>query len=372
MNAMTLSAIASLLSALYTPDKSGNSVYTPSFDNTLLVLNKIGKDVTFPQSIVDKLPEFDGEFLANGKTIEEFNSDLALPDDPDSLEDAEDLKAWLPSARTPFYSYTLKEQLFHVTRKFNDLQQAFNSPGETVNAEMDILKKFNDSYWINKYQLKRQELGTLIKLVENSRTTDAVVFATATAYSKGQYVKDASTATKYGVIFNPYTANGASDWADAVAKGFIVELDLLATLDAPTDTATGESAIIQMQKDAEIANDNSQGHSLSGNTLGAQSFLKIYVKQGIMPNINVNTLAGAFHLDKVATPFEIKPLPDFGDADSKVWAVLVDTRGIRLHPSVDYVMDTRNGAKGWVSYYRHVQYTPFISRNPFVKVYKGN
>lgn len=374
-SALTLPKIQALLTALMTSDKSGNAVYTPSFDNSLLLLNKIGLDVTFPQYIEDRLPELNGDFLANGKTIEEFNQDLVLPTDPDSLTPEEDLKAWIPSARKPYYSYTMTEQLFATTRKYNDLQQGFTSPSQTAKAIADILKTFGDSYYLNRYALKRQMFATLVALVEKSRKVtggDAVVFAKGTSYLKGQYVVDNATPTKYGMIFNAYTANDATDWNDAVAKGFIVVLDLETIIDAPTDTASGETAIIQMKKDAEIASDNSQGHSLSGNTLGAQKYLRIYVKQGIMPNLDVNTMAGAFHLDKLALPFDIKVLPDFGDADSKVWAILVDTRGVRLHPSLDYVADTRNGAKGWVSYYRHCQYTPFISRNTFVKVYKSN
>lgn len=368
--ALTFPQLTAFVAAVFTPNKSGNAVYTPSFDNTLKMLDKIGKEITLPQRYIDKLEELNGEFLPDGKIIEEYCRDLILPTDVSADDPATTLADYTPSARQPYYSYSTDEKVIEITRKFNDLQRAFTSVEGTAKAVESLMKSMQDSTLVYRYQIKRQMLGNFIHLCEESQT-GAVVFSAASAYLKGAYVKNAAAATKYGTIFNVYAANDATDWADAVSKGYIVELSLIDTVADPTlDEANGSAFLKKIRETVEKSNDNSQGHSLSGNTLGAQDSIRMYVKQGIMPALDVQTMAGAFHLDKVAVPVEITVLPDFGDADDSIICLIEDFRGTRLHPSCDYVLDQTVGRKGWVSYFRHLQYTAFISRNTFVKVYK--
>ena len=50
-------------------------------NNTIGLLDAIGKIYTIPSTFVDKLAIFDGEELSYGKTIEEWKADLILPED---------------------------------------------------------------------------------------------------------------------------------------------------------------------------------------------------------------------------------------------------------------------------------------------------
>lgn len=370
--ALTDKKLQALISALLTNEKVSDPTFTPTFANSLNLLDKIGKDVTWEQNHIDRLGELQGERLENGKTIEEYKWDLVTPQDVDPTTPEKVLANWTPSARIPYFSYTIGEKIIPVSRKYNDINRAFTDMGETAKALSGIAKSSEDSATKYRYGLKKHLLGKVYDLVNASRT-DSVVFAKATAYAKGTYVKDAATATSYGIIFNVYAANAASSYADAVAKGYIVELNsLVEVLAKPTDETSGENFIEALKKIIEISQDDSQGNSLSGNTLGVQGSLMIYVKNGIMPNLEVKTLAGAFQLDKLSIPVSIKHLPDFGDADDSVYCIIVDTRGVRLHESCNYTLDNTNGYEGWVSWFRHLEYTPYISRNTFVHIFKAN
>ena len=65
-------------------NKISVDTYEITRDNTAGLLDKIGKIVTIDTTFVDKLSIFDGEELSFGKTIEEWQEDLILPQDYDS------------------------------------------------------------------------------------------------------------------------------------------------------------------------------------------------------------------------------------------------------------------------------------------------
>ena len=139
----------------------------------------------------------------------------------------------------------------------------------------------------------------------------------------------------------------------------------------PVDDTTGEAFIEQVLEDAEVASDFSEGRSLNGNTLGAslEAGLVLVMKQGIMPSLKVQTLAGAFNRDDLAMPAEIVVVPDFGDADDDIYAVLVDRRIMRLHNTYRAVRENMNGQGDFLNMFYHTENTAHISRNAFVKVY---
>ena len=158
----------------------------------------------------------------------------------------------------------------------------------------------------------------------------------------------------------------------AEAAGFVVTLDLVTKIAKPIDTATGEAFVKQVKADVEVAADISEGHSLNGNTLGATQGQILFVKQGLMPTLEVDVEAGAFHNEKVAVPSQIVVLPDFGkDVDPNVYAVLLDSRTLRFFPNFEYSGSAENKTKAWVKYISHLDATAHISRNCFVKVYKA-
>ena len=159
---------------------------------------------------------------------------------------------------------------------------------------------------------------------------------------------------------------------DAIDGGYIIAYDLVSTLAKPVDTSTGEAFIKQLKADVEVASDYSEGHSLNLNTLGAtpENGLVLVLKQGIMPSIEVDVQAGAFNGEKVALPTQIKVVPNLGSANAKVWGVLIDARGLKLHNTYRAVRENINGKGDFLNMFFHTENTCFVSRNVFVKVYK--
>ena len=132
----------------------------------------------------------------------------------------------------------------------------------------------------------------------------------------------------------------------------------------------GTDFIEQLKKDVEIGRDLSEGHSLNGNTLGAVEDLVLIVKQGVIPSLEVQTWAGAFQRQDVALPDEVITVKDFGSADADYYAVLMDSRAMRLHNTYRATRENFNGAGDFLNLYEHTEDTAWISRNCFIKVYK--
>ena len=137
----------------------------------------------------------------------------------------------------------------------------------------------------------------------------------------------------------------------------------------PEDSTTGEAFIKAVKHAVEIAQDVSEGYSLNGNTIGAEQGLGLYVKQGVMPSLEVDTMAGAFHLEKLSTGVDAKVIKDFGATTSKAYAILMDKRAIRLHVDYEAVRENFNGAGDFLNLFSHLELTGFISRNAFFTIF---
>lgn len=183
-------------------------------------------------------------------------------------------------------------------------------------------------------------------------------------------LKDSNTPTAYGILVKAYASNAASNWADAVAKGYIIVLDLITSIAAPTDTTTSNAFIKQIKKDVERANDLSEGFSLNGNTIGAVQGLTLILKQGVIPELEVESFAGAFNRADLAVPANIVVVKDFGTADADFYALLIDSRGMRLHNTYRAMRDNANGEGDFLNLFDHTEDTAYLSRNSFVKAYK--
>ena len=157
----------------------------------------------------------------------------------------------------------------------------------------------------------------------------------------------------------------------AIAGGYVVELKLVKEIAKPVDDTTGEAFIQQIKEDVEEFADFSEGNSLNGNTLGGteEAGLVLIVKQKVIPALQVKTLAGAFQKDQLALPSQIVVVPDFGDADADIYAMLVDRRIMRLHNSYRAVRENMNGQGDFLNYFYHTENTAHVSRNCAVKVY---
>ena len=371
LTALTYDELREVVSQYVQEQKLSNPNFVPSFDNLVGLLDKIGKITMISQNYVDKLAILDREFLSYGKTVEEWANDLILPQDYDP-EGADALAPYDPSYRPVFYSYTLGRKTFPITRRYNDVERAVHNEGEFVEIIASILKSLFDSERVWRYNVKRGILGKIAALARETSydNTSAAPFDEEAAYSVGTYVKSSTTASNdVFVVFNAIPADSGKTSEDLVASGDLVKLTSYQVISDITDTTSGEAFVEQLKKDVEIASDNSQGYSFNGNALGAAEGLVLFVKHGVMPTIDVKVLAGAFHEGRVAVPAEIIPIPDFGEGNDDVIAILMDRRGAGLHPTYRAVREQPNGKGDFLNYFLHTENTGYISRNTFVKVY---
>lgn len=352
---------------------SENSVSVAEFiatkNNSAGLVDKIGKLVLLDTSYVDKLAKFEGERLSFGKTIEEVNQDLILPEDF-SEAGAGALSLHNPTYRPAFYSYTLGRKKFPISIRYDDLERAVHFEGQYAELMTMKTKRLFDSYAVWRYQVKREILNKLIGYA-GEVVSEATAYATNKDFAVGDFISGGSP-TKYGVVVKPITS-GASDtnsWAKCLAGGWVIILDLIQEIAVPADTSTGEAFVKQLRKDIEIASDISEGHSLNGNTLGATEGLVLLTKQGVMPEIEVEVEAGAFHLNKVSVPAEQITIKDFGGDTTGVYAILMDRRMVKLHNTYEAVRENLNGDGDFLNMFLHSEDTAFISRNCFFKIYK--
>ena len=261
--------------------------------------------------------------------------------------------------------------------QINDIERAVHNEGQFISIIEDKTKKMYDSETMLKYGIKREALGVLAEIcVDQMDASNAdVTLATEGASISGAHSVNelfAVTATsKQYILVKPIASGAGLTGTTAIAGGYLIALDLVKEIAQPADTSTGEAFVEQLKKDVEIASDYSEGHSLNGNTLGAtpENGLILVVKQGVMPNLEVYTQAGAFNGEKVALPTRVVVVPDFGSADSKIYSVLLDERGVRLHNTYRAVRENPNGLGDFLNLFFHTENTAFVSRNSFVRVY---
>ena len=373
MSVTTLAQLRADLASYVNAAKINVKTWITTANNPAKVLDKIGLMRHLDQNLAkDKLRMFDGEYMDFGKTIEEWESDLT----PATAYDASGSGALTPDVpgyRPTSWSYTLGRKKFKKSLYYNEYEKGVHNAAEFGVFMADFFKKLEDSFIQWRYTAKRELVGVAANRCLSVQSTSNPdydgVFAVATAQDKNDVVSD-SDGNIY-LVFKDYPSNGATDLADAIAKGYLVKYDLITTIAKPVDSSTGEAFIEQLKKDVEIAEDSSEGHSFNGNALGAiGEGLVLLVKHGIMPTLDVKTMAGAFHLDKVAIPTEVVPLKDFGAANAKVYAMLVDRRALRLHPTYNATRENLNGDGDFLNIFRHTENTAFISNNAFIKVYK--
>lgn len=372
---LSLEELKTILASVVTASKVSLDSFNVTRDNVVGLLDKIGKIYTLDTVFsIDKLARFDGEYLSFGKTIEEWYQDLILPVDYDSTG-ANNMAPNDPTYRPVFYSYTLGRKYIPTTIRNDNIERAVHNESEFNSIIATNAKRLDDSMAQYRYGLKREMIANYIALCKEEMgqgTATPATFAQGTTYNTiNTILKSSNTAPiQYGILVKKYTANNATNWADAVKKGFIIVLDLIGEVTMPTDTPTANAFIKQIKKDVEKANDISEGHSLNGNTIGAVEGLTLIVKQGVIPELEVESFAGAFNRADLAVPADVVVVRDFGSADEDFFAILLDNRGMRLHNTYMATREDFNGKGDFVNLYRHTEDTAALSRNTFVKVYK--
>lgn len=325
MAKMTQAALKTAMATYVAAGKQAG-VWADSQDNLIKAIDKIGKTIQINGDYNDKLPELDGDNLPLGKTIEEYFIDLTMPATYSDIttEGAKDDVPALPDVEDCAYSYTLGRQKVKTTVPFDNLERAFNTSEGAANAITDISFKLQSSVNMTRYQMKKQLLGNAI--------------------SKALAVKGTNT-------------------------------DVYKSIAIPADTETSEDFILAVKEAGEDASFAHQG-GLGNRLIGAAPSLKLYVLKGVMPTLAVKAIAGAFQSNELAMPAEVKVVDDFGtitgQTDSKkVYAVLVDERGLKLHNGYMASRYKENADGDFVNYVRHFEDTAFISKSTFIRVFEG-
>lgn len=281
-------------------------------DNLLKLQDKIGKQITLDGTFQDKLPELSGDELPLGKTIEEWFIDLTLPSAFDATGADNDKPAY-PSVEDVAYCYTLGRKKIKTTVPYDNVERAALTADDAASMTGKIMERLQNSESLYEYNLKKQLLANM--------------------------------------------ANKAAGNATVVAL--------------PNTTENAEKAIIAIKSAVEDASFAHEGDSLTaGALIGASPELVLYVKKGFMPQVEVNAFAGAFNKADLAIPASIKVVDDIPSTDAKVWGVLVDPRGIKLHPGYKAMRSHENADGDFINYVLHTEFTGFISKYTFVRVFK--
>lgn len=316
MAKMTISGLQALAKAYVAAAKQAGT-WTASTNNLYQAIDKIGKMVMLDGQFIDKLPELDGDELPLGKTIEEYFIDLTLPEAYTNItaEGAKNNTPALPTVQECAYNYTLGREKIKTTVPYDNVERAAINEGAAANMISKILERLGNSYEMFKFQAKKQLLGN------------------------------------------------AADKAVAANQVKVIAV--------PTDTTTGEAFIKVIKEEVETASFAHEG-GLNATLIGAAPELTLYVKKGVMPSLEVDVMAGAFNEGRLAIPAKIKVIDDFGTmTNDKVYALLVDPRGIKLHRDYHSIRTAENADGDFVNYVDHSEHTGFISKNVYIKAFKS-
>ena len=377
MAKLSIALLRSVVALYVTSNNIGVDSFNETKANSVGLLDVLGKIYTNWQNYQDKLGLFDGEDLSFGKTIEEWAQDLILPEDFDASGSGT-LAPHESTYRPVSFSFTLGKKTIPQTIRNNDIERAVHNIAQFEDIITGKTKAMYDSETMFRYALKRQALGVLaercIDAMDSTNadvtlSTEGSTISGAVAVNELVYVT--ATSSMY-VAVKPIASGSGLTGTTAIAGGYLVKYDLVKEIAIPVSDVTGEAFIEQVLADVEVASDFSEGHSLNGNTLGGnpEAGLVLVIKQGVMPSLKVKTLAGAFHREELAIPAEIVIIPDFGDADSDIYAMLLDRRIMRLHNTYRAVRENLNGQGDFLNMFYHTENTAHISRNCFVRVYE--
>lgn len=346
--------------------------WVASKDNLVGLMDKIAKTVTIDGDFQDKLQVLDGEELSLGKTVEEYYQDLcAIYDysgDPATTDLAEAaMKPYYPTYEDCTYSYTLGRKVIPTTLKYDEYERACNSSDELVRVTNLVLKRLYDTFNMFKFNSKKQLVANCI-----DKVFDEIDVATATPFNAGAAIVKG---TRYSVGADVYkcTKNATADsLANHIQNGALIKYDLVAKVPTKYDyPEAGEVFVETVKLAAEDASFASEGHCINGGaTIGATDGLLLICKKGIQPMIQTETLAGAFNPENLAMPAEIVVVDNLPCKDQDVVGVIIDRRGLRLHPTYFSVKENLNGFGDYMNYFLHTENTAFISKNTFVRVLK--
>ena len=311
MAKMTIEGLETFVKTYVDKSKQAGA-WVSSTDNLLKLQDKIGKQITLDGSFQDKLPELSGDDLPLAKSTEEFMIGLTMPSEFDPTGNANDSPAY-PTVEDVAYCYTLGRKKIKTSVPYDNVERAALTAEGAATMTGKIMERLQNSESLYEYNLKKQLLANMV--------------------------------------------DKAADNATVVAL--------------PNTTENAEKAIIAIKSAVEDASFAHEGDSLTaGALIGASPELVLYVKKGFMPQVEVNAFAGAFNKADLAIPATIKVVDDIPCTDTKVWGLLIDPRGVKLHTGYKAMRSHENADGDFVNYTLHSEFTGFISKYTFVRVFK--
>lgn len=312
----TIAALETAAKNYVDATKQLQGTFTPTVDDFTKTVCKIGEMKTLYLPHVDKLPEMNGDNLPFGETIEEFMVNDFLPETFTYADGAPKKNAKRATFDQAVYSYALPEQLWELGVPRSQFQRVSLGQRSFTDLVSSTLITLDSSANAWNYAAKRRLLGNAAKA--------------------------------------------------AVTAG------LVSTKAKPDNTADGEQFIKEVKKCVEIASDMNDSN-LAKHTAAAAPSLTLYIKQGVIPSLEVDTMAGAFNKAELAIPAKVKTVLDFGEIqgeDADVYAILVDDRAIKLHDDILMVTSDYDGRMNQDNFYRHQKQTGFISKYGYIHVFK--
>lgn len=316
MAEFTIAALETAAKNYVDATKQLQGTFTPTVDEFTKTVCKIGEMKTLYLPHVDKLPEMNGDNLPFGETIEEFMVNDFLPETFTYVDGAPKKNAKRATFDQAVYSYALPEQLWELGVPRSQFQRVSLGQRSFTDLVSSTLMTLDSSANAWNYAAKRRLLGNAAKA--------------------------------------------------AVAASLVSEKA------KPDNTADGEAFIKEVKKCVEIASDMNDSN-LAKHTAAAAPSLTLYIKQGVIPSLEVDTMAGAFNEAKLAIPAKVKTVLDFGEIegeDTGVYAILVDDRAIKLHDDILMVTSDYDGRMNQDSFFRHQKQTGFISKYGYIHVFK--
>ena len=312
----TITALETAAKNYVDATKQLQGTFTPTVDDFTKTVCKIGEMKTLYLPHIDKLPEMNGDNLPFGETIEEFMVNDFLPETFTYVDGAPKKNAKRATFAEAVYSYALPEQLWELGVPRSQFQRVSLGQRSFTDLVSSTLMTLDSSANAWNYAAKRRLLGNAAKA--------------------------------------------------AVTAG------LVSTKAKPDNTADGEQFIKEVKKCVEIASDMNDSN-LAKHTAAAAPSLTLYIKQGVIPSLEVDTMAGAFNKAELAIPAKVKTVLDFGEIsgeDAGVYAILVDDRAIKLHDDILMVTSDYDGRMNQDNFYRHQKQTGFISKYGYIHVFK--
>lgn len=375
MAKMTLGDLRTLVAAYVAEAKQAGS-WTSNKDAITGLVEKCVAEINLDTyGFEDKLGELGGEIVQG--FIEEYFAGL-VPAGNRGTDGTDELSPARPTFDEPAYSYPLLNSDGNVGIRFkttvdDNFFERYIKSGNDAELVNYIIKKLYDSFYAYRFDAKRQLIGNFINKAIDANAGETYTTNSTIIKCGHIYVQS----SKYYISKKNFTAAVNKTLATLKTDGDVVEItpELVKVIAKPVDTSTAEAFIKQVKEDVErLTIGPSEGTSLSGSTIGAvNTDLVLYVKPGIQSVLDVDALAGAFHVDKLAIPAQVKALPDFGTIDDDdVYAVLLDIRGAKLFDNYVKANATPVNGSLYTNYFLHYNATAFISKHTAVRVYVAN